>query len=196
MVRTMSIFGTASLLCGCVSLAAGQSVSKPDPHIRMFDPQLTAALTLGTRMSPTLDRLVEEIEHSDLIVYVMFERARQRAVAAHVGFMTAAGGRRYVHVALDPALQGPNLIGMLAHELQHAAEIARAPSVVDERSLAALYLRIGVDCARNWLERRFDSAAAIEVGARVTRDARDGFRQLAGTGVGSGAGTGCNDVCR
>src|SRR5262249_56071864 len=117
-------------------------VSKHDGEIGMVNAELRAALTVGTRVSPTLDRLVEEIEHSDLIVYVMFERARQRAVAAHVGFMTAAGGRRYVHVALDPALQGPNLIGMLAHELQHAAEIARAPAGGGERALAAPAPRI------------------------------------------------------
>src|SRR5262249_14471918 len=158
-------------------------------------PRLIDAVSAGTQSSPTFRRIVEAIERSNVIVYVVFERPSRPGIAAHVAFISAARGRRYVHAALDPSLDGARLVSMLAHELQHAAEIAGDPAVVDDRTLAALYQRIGVDCGAGAFGREFDSSAAIDAGGRVLRELRDGFAQLpAGTGAGSGAG--CSDVCR
>jgi hypothetical protein len=63
------------------------------------------------------------------------------------------------------------LIALIGHELQHAVEIADAPSVVDSRSLRMEYQRIG------YLTRRFrgprlsfDTRAANDIGHRVLRE--------------------------
>ena len=63
------------------------------------------------------------------------------------------------------------MIGLLAHELQHIAEIADEPSVVDDRSLAAFYRRVGFSVSLQ--ANRFESAAAIAAGQRAARDATD-----------------------
>jgi hypothetical protein len=40
-----------------------------------------------------------------------------------------AGGYRYLTVAVTPSLSDGRLIGAIAHELQHAREVAREPDV-------------------------------------------------------------------
>jgi len=59
-------------------------------------------------------------------------------------------------------------MGLLGYELRHALEIVEEPSVVDARSLAILYCRIGFSC--DGMD-QFDSTDAIEAGRRVMRDA-------------------------
>src|SRR5262249_17422989 len=86
-----------------------------------------------------------------------------------VSFISAAGGRRYLHLAVDPKYAGCRLIALLGHELQHVVEIADEPSVVDERSLAAYYRRIGFS-RWGWDAESFESQAAIDVGRRVMRE--------------------------
>jgi hypothetical protein len=57
---------------------------------------------------------------------------------------------------------------LLGHELQHVVEIANEPSVVDERSLAAFYRRIGFKAAESEVD-RFESQRAIDAGQRIMR---------------------------
>jgi hypothetical protein len=127
-------------------------------------------LTAGVHASATLRALVRHLESSDVVVYVVFERPRTAAIAAHVSFIAAAGGRRYLHVGIDPKYGGLQRLGLLGHELQHAAEIAAEPSVLDGRSLAAFYRRIGFGILPGSGD-HFDSDAAIDAGDRVMREA-------------------------
>lgn|SRR5262249_54803524 len=154
-------------------------LSLPDPRIRSTQAELTGALEAGARMSPTLQELVARIEASDVVVYLVWNRSMETGVAARVSFMAAAGGRRYVRVAIDPVHGGCPLIGLLGHELQHVVEIAEEPSIVDERSLAAFYRRIGFATGA-WNQERFDSQAAIDVGRQVMRETQaQGFGSTA-----------------
>ena len=58
----------------------------------------------------------------------------------------------------------------LAHERQHAAEIAEAPWVVDAPTLAAYYRRIGQETDPSDGGRRFETPAARAIAARVHRE--------------------------
>ena len=144
-------------------------LSVHDPHIRSRHAALLDAITSGARTSPTLRHLVDRIEASDVVVYLEVRRSEFTSVAGHLSFVSAAGGRRYLYVAVDPRYVGCQLIGLLGHELQHAAEIADEPSVMDERSLAAFYRRVGFSVDGPGVE-RFDSRAAIDAGRRVLRE--------------------------
>ena len=77
------------------------------------------------------------------IVYVETECAMSPRLFGRLTFMASGGGRRYVNVHVSCALTDNEQIAALGHELRHAVEIADAPSVVDEASLAAQYARIG-----------------------------------------------------
>jgi predicted ATPase len=82
--------------------------------------------------------------------------------------MAAAGGLRYVVIRLQPKRRAAE-IAMLAHELQHAVEIADTPSIVDEASLAREYARIGYR-SRSAHGLAFDTKAAVEIGRRVAEE--------------------------
>lgn len=172
MVHTVVSLCLACLIGPSPMSLADRDVRLRDPRVRAIDPILSAAIHAAAADSATFRRIVGEIEQSDVVVYVVFERQRLAGVAAHLAFITAAGGRRYVHVAVDPSVRGRHLLAVLGHELQHAAEVAGDRSVVDNRSFAALYGRIGVSCRDRGWDQQFDTAAAVAAEADIHRELR------------------------
>ncbi len=130
---------------------------------------VASALTKGARVSPTLQRLVDRLDASDVLVYLMFDRSPSSGIAGHTSLVTAAAGRRYLRISIDRRNIGCQRIAILGHELQHAVEIADEPSVTDPAGLAALYRRIGFRSANNYTD-RFDSQPAIAAGQRIQRE--------------------------
>jgi len=62
-------------------------------------------------------------------------------------------------------------ISTLAHELQHAVEIADRPAIVDEGTFARVYAQIGHATRPSPGARHgFDTVAAISIGHRVWRE--------------------------
>ena len=57
--------------------------------------------------------------------------------------MTRAGEFRYVRASISPDMTFDQMIASVAHELQHAVEVIEDSAVIDEKSLVALYRRIG-----------------------------------------------------
>jgi hypothetical protein len=141
----------------------------PDPHIRSTDTELLDALAQGARVSPTLRRLVDRLEASDVVVYLMFDPRASPELAGHLSLLTAVRGRRYLRVSIDRRTNGCRRIAILGHELQHAVEIAEAPWVTSEATLAALYRRIGFSSGIGRLD-CFDSAGAILAGRTVEKE--------------------------
>jgi hypothetical protein len=59
----------------------------------------------------------------------------------------------------------------MAHELQHAVEIADTPAIVDGQSLVREYHRIGYVNSKSALPGiAFDTQAAVRVGERVLKE--------------------------
>ena len=56
----------------------------------------------------------------------------------------AGGNIRYVRIAVDIAGLKHRLVSVLAHELQHAVEVAQAPDARDAQSLERLFSRLAV----------------------------------------------------
>ena len=167
MIRSV-LFALALLAVAAVHAEPSRQ-SACDPHIRSDEPALRNALGDGSRVSPTLHRLVDRLEASNVVVYVMYDRSPTPTLAGHTSLLTMAAGRRYLRVSIDRRNAGCRLVGMLGHELQHAVEIADAPSAIDHAGVASLYQRIGfrsqgmnVDC--------FDSAEAILIGRIIERE--------------------------
>jgi hypothetical protein len=174
-IATLAFFLCTSLSALPLAAGAGDGARDPDcadPHIRATVPALAEALAAGIRASPTFRALVERIEASDLLVYLTFDRTPAASTAGHIAWMTAAGGRRYLRLALNPRFEGWQRMAILGHELRHAVEIADARSVIDQRSLVSLYRRIGFSSG----ERSFESAAAIAAGQQVHQEMRQSRR--------------------
>ena len=143
--------------------------SAAEHHIRMTDQRLFRLVHDGIRISGTFRRLVERIRHSDVIVYL--ESAGGVGSAdGRLALMSSVGGYRYVHVRVATLVSADQQIALIGHELQHAVEIAEAPEIVDDSSLARAYARIGFANPRVSSNTSFDSDAAVEAGYRVLRE--------------------------
>ena len=141
----------------------------PFPHIRAADPHMRALIEDAVDSSAIVRALVERLAASDVVVFVVCEGNPSVRAPGRLNFMTSAGGVRYLVIRLKPKRRTA-AIAMLAHELQHATEIADSPAIVDERSLAREYERIGYRSHASHGGLAFDSKAAVDVGRRVAEE--------------------------
>ena len=173
----MTRFGR-TLACFLVFLAplaarAQDARPAPVPHFRSSEPDLLDALAAGARDSPTFHGLLGRIGASNVVVYLIYDAAPPSGVAARVNFIAAAGGWRYVRIAIDRRYRGCQRLGLLGHELRHVVEIAEAPGVVDAPSMVALYRAIGFSGPAPGVAVGFDSEAAKEAGWQVEHELAD-----------------------
>jgi hypothetical protein len=139
------------------SLRTG-AVGKPDGDsrgsdaVRPMGAVLADALKAGHRRSNTFNRLLDRLEHSDLIVYLQIGSCPDAQSIACLSMLGASGSNRFVRVTFVMRIRGgdsilavftDHLIAQIGHELQHAVEIADDPGVVDGATLDAAYARWG-----------------------------------------------------
>ena len=123
------------------------AVTAQDPsqrHVRAAEPRILALINAGLSRSATFRGLIAALDKSDVIVYIEPKLARQALGGYLAHNITTAGSYRYLHVAIETAGSAGRLIPLLAHELQHAVEVARAPEAVDSESLERLFDRLAV----------------------------------------------------
>ena len=143
---------------------------EPFPHIRPTDGRLRTLLNDAARSSPTVRALIERISVSDVVVYLACERDPAVRAPARLNFVVAAGGVRYVLVRMKLRQPRYAAIALLAHELQHAAEIADRKTIVDEESLGHEYERMGGRRGYAGRSITFDTKSAVEIGDLVLEE--------------------------
>jgi hypothetical protein len=152
-----------------LSMAAEPIAERPPrPPIRSTDRRLRSLLDEGVRLSPTLRALVARLHASDVVVYVQCDGPA--APDGRLTFVSSVGGLRYVMVRMArfPRTQQ---IAMMAHELQHAVEIADHPAIVDSASLVREYKRIGYTTQIGGQPGiTFDTKAAVDAGRQVLKE--------------------------
>ena len=137
-------------------------------NVRSTDARLTKVIADGVRHSPLIRRLTDVIDASDVIVYV--ERGECPSPATSCVLIgPRAGGVRFLRIrfTIDHGLgkrawHRDELSVMLAHELQHAAEIAQWRDVVDDATLMGAYTRRGLVLSESRLETHAARRAADE----------------------------------
>jgi hypothetical protein len=139
------------------------------PHLRTTEPALADAIATGTRQSAIFHALVDRLSASDLIVHIAYDTTMRSDTAGHLSFAVAAGGYRYVRIAIGRRLWGCELVAIIGHELQHAVELADAPQVVDERSMAAFYRSTGFSSRNDWRD-EYETERAISVTRQIRRE--------------------------
>jgi hypothetical protein len=138
-----------------------------DFHVRTTDPLTRAWITHGAEESRTLRDLLSELTASDIIVHVQLVDRIPGGAAGQLFFVTATATARYLRAEIVRGASRADTIALIAHELQHAAEVAAAPRVRDAESLSIFYLGMrdsGSDT------RRYDSAAARMTESVVRRE--------------------------
>src|SRR5471030_219953 len=126
---TRTVWTLACVLLFCSARSRADDCRPPDPHVRSSDREIVSAIATATDRSPTFRGLVEHLNRSDVVVYVMFDRSPTSDLAGRTMFVSAAGGRRYLRIAIDRRYAGCLRLGILGHELRHAVEIADAAGV-------------------------------------------------------------------
>jgi hypothetical protein len=145
-------------------------------HVRTTEPEVQILLDKARDRSTTFRLLVAALNDSDVIVYIETSVTRADRLRGHlVNQIVVQGPHRYVRMRLNPNLAEEPKIGVIAHELQHALEIARAPEVGRSEDIDELFRRIGFtigtlcgDC--------YETATAREVERTVRAELRQSDR--------------------
>jgi hypothetical protein len=153
------------------AMAADSITDSPRRPIRTTDRRLRMLLQEGVRTSPTLRALVEHLQTSDVVVYLNCDGVTENPTDGRLSFVSSAGGYRYIVIRMTRLLSPERQIALMAHELQHAVEIANAREVVDEDSLLREYRRIGYVNPWSTLPGiAFDTHAAVQAGTQVLKE--------------------------
>jgi len=149
-------------------LAEASQVPRFD-HLRPVDDLADEFLRDAWLGSETVRRLAETLEASD--VFVQIETRLQENNRGRLRLMSGSSVCRWVRVTVRIPGRRPALLAVLAHELQHAVEIARAPDARNIESVEALFQRIGF--RRDGPQ--FETEAALAIEEQVRRElARNG----------------------
>jgi hypothetical protein len=146
------------------------SSAETAPRIRILDASLKSLFDHGLTQSPTLRTLVEQVEVASILVFVEGDIRMPERLGAWLHFVTAVNGVRYVRVDVNCTLAPRRQIALIAHELQHALEIADRPDILDAEAMESLYEDIGFQSFENGRHRSFETEAAIDVQEAVERE--------------------------
>ena len=159
-------------------LASGEAqslkTSAGDSHIRSASRAIKAAIDYGIESSPTFRDLVRTIESSDSTVYLMEGNCGKNRRACFTD-VTTAGEHRFLWLIISPdrATHDWDLVGSIGHELRHAVEVIKEPSVRSAGEKFGLYERIGIHVPGGG----FETMAAMDAGIAVRDEVRKFDRQ-------------------
>jgi hypothetical protein len=153
-------------MAATMPVSPSAALESPTRHIRTVLPYVTSLLRDGFYRSPTFARLVTRIERSDLIVYIETPPSMPAGIEGRLLMLPRAHQTRYVRIQIAMQVSASDGIVLLAHELEHATEIADAPDVTDVGEFVALYERIGE--RSGW--HQYETAAAQETARCVRKE--------------------------
>jgi hypothetical protein len=139
------------------------------PHVR-GEGDMQRLIDDAARRSPAIQRWIDDLQELDVTVYVRTRLFAQLDLDGRVALLSVAGGHRYLMIELACGRSTLTQMATLGHELFHAIEIAREPSVVSPDTLADLYSRIGTKTGDRSGLRTFETEAAAAAGLRARRE--------------------------
>jgi len=147
----------------------------PPRGVRPLGREAEHLLAEARRLSPTVRRLLAELDGSDLIVFVEL-RIPRSIRTGQLALIGTGVGVRYVKIEIYGVDCVRATTPWLAHELQHAVEIASAPEVTDDAGVTRLYERIGRPSKDG--VRSFETKAAIDIRNQVLAELGSGPTSL------------------
>jgi hypothetical protein len=152
----------AALLLGWM---LSPDATPPPPHAANLSPvraqssEIRALIESTLAHSPTTRALVARLAATDAIVYVEVTASPQ-VPTARTKLVTAVARARFMRISINMTMTVRERAGLLAHELQHALEIAEHAEVRNDADVRRLYRRIGHAAGGDSFET--DAARAVE----------------------------------
>jgi len=167
--------GIVGVVLGTIMSVGGREVNAQgeQPRIRPEGGAVRELVDRGMERSPTFRDLSAGLHNANVIVYVRFAPCSGAVPACLVWASTGADARRLL-IKIDRFGRSPDeLTALLAHELQHANEVAADSGIIDLASFQKVF------AARGWKHGNgFETGKAItiskQVTAELTRSERDG----------------------
>lgn len=157
-----------------VFVFAFSSIVHADPlySVRPVDPLSSETLNVAISRSAVARSLIETLETSNVIVHIVSARDLPAGIGGTTRFVVNRGGFRYLRITIGAQLP-PNLrAAILAHELQHACEVAES-TAGDSAAVEKLYERRGTRDGNY-----FETQAARHVEEAVLVELHGGRRAL------------------
>lgn len=151
-------------------LALPMTPAAESPRVRILDPHWRVLIDAGCGESATLRRLFSELEGSDTIVHIVKAPPDERRSAAALQFVVSSGGMRFLRIRVAAGLPDRVTLSLVGHELQHALEVAREPSVIDQDTFVQFYRRVGIAIEDRHAHPSYDTVEAREVQRRVASE--------------------------
>ena len=164
----------ASVLVLVTVLGIGSAVSADDPRlftrVRSTERYMIGLIREGYDRSGTFRNLVDTLQRSDVIVVIQRLPCAGGRIRSCLVSVNGPLGARQIGIKIDPQHTiGDWLIATIAHELQHAIEIAEHPEVIDARSAIELYRKIGIGRCREGLSEECETERALDI-EKTVRD--------------------------
>lgn len=135
--------------------------------VRPMDAAARQACDYGREASPSFRALLSAFDPGQVVVHVVSGEIPLFGTAGTTRLVGAVGRWRYVRITVDPDLPLDQRTAVVAHELQHAREIA-ATTAVTQHQVRRLYERIGQP-VHGSLD-TFETRDAVTIGTRVWRE--------------------------
>ena len=155
-------------LAGAGRPVAAQSMDAPSvPRVRSGNVSIAALISRATEQSKTFRGLMETINASDGIVYVI-EGKCGHGVRACLVTVSKEGPTRFLWVRVDTHKADVDLMASMGHELRHTIEVLSEPRVTSGAAMYLFYSGVGSQD----VDRAFETTAAVDAGNLVRTEVR------------------------
>jgi hypothetical protein len=138
-------------------------------RLRIVDASIRVMIDGGCRRSPVFADLVQGVERSDFVVYVVEVPTLRNGMN---GALLHGTGEQYLRIHLKRDLAPDRQVAVLAHELQHVREVVQAGITAHPAAMEMLFRRIGGKRLSSGRRQQFETAAALRVEDLVDADLR------------------------
>lgn len=140
--------------------------------VRPLDPFAADTLERACRSSALVRTMVGELGSSNVVVHIVSSRLLPQGIGGTTRFVADRGGHRYVRITLSTWLPPGHRLAILAHELQHAREMAHS-GARDVEALRHFFEETGYRPTENVFETKM--ALKVEKTVRTELRARTGL---------------------
>jgi hypothetical protein len=110
-------------------------------HVRSTEVRFRKLVDRGEVRSPTFHRLMDRLDTSDVVVYLEPKQKDRGLDAYSAHHLTIDGPYRHIRVPIEVQGTEDRVIGVIGHELQHAAEVAQSPEIRDDVGVRRFFER-------------------------------------------------------